>query len=69
MDDCGCNEGAFGILLAFSVYLTSGIVWPLLTGRSPWATWIGAIGASILGGVVGKIIGMVLARRAHGGQL
>jgi hypothetical protein len=69
MNDCGCNEGALGILLTLSIYLTSGILWPFLTGRSPSATWIGAVGAVALGGVTGKIIGMLLARRAHGSQL
>jgi hypothetical protein len=65
-DDCGCNAGAAGSLLALGAYLAARVLWPLLVGRPSGATWIGVVVAVIVGGATGKIVGMVRTRRAHG---
>ena len=66
-DECGCNAGAAGSLLALGAYLAGRLLWPVLIGRPPGATWIGAVVAVVVGGAAGKIVGLARARRAHGG--
>jgi hypothetical protein len=57
-NSCGCTTGAIGTLLSICLYLLGSVWLPILLAEPVSASWQLGVVAAVVGGVVGKCVGL-----------